>query len=502
MHLRLFAIAVLLGWSQAGFAAHDGGREHVIPLFMAVDDEQGRQGFMRVINHSNRAGMVEIHAYDDMGMAFGPVELSLEAGQTVHFNSEHLEGADTSPVLDGSLENGMGFWRLVLSSTLDIEPLAYFRNKETGFLASLHDVATGTDTQHLVPIFNPGSNMNQESWLRVINLGDAAAMITITGVDDSGAASAGSVSETVPVGGAYSATAAQLEDAGLSDGAGKWSLMVMSDQPVQVMSMMNVAEGQYLSNLSAGRGEYRGAVGLWQVSFDDGMGGDGLVVLLPDSRIFAWLPETDDETYIARGTYDSEGKMVSGEGVVYLSGRQGLDGFTPVGGADGVSVTAEFRSGDWIRGSYTILGESPRNFHGWAFTGFERGGSSSQIAGIWNPMGDDPDLPATLDVGADGKFEGTLTVDAGDFGELDCEFSGALGAVNSAFNVYYGEPQINCSDLVILGGDAKPGEVEIFMSVLDAPDAPGMGSHAIVFAMLPLEANEIGLGAFYDLTRN
>ena len=49
--------------------------------------------------------------------------------------------------------------------------------------------------------------------------------------------------------------------------------------------------------------------------------------------------------------------MVSGEGVVYESGKQVLDGITPVGGADDVSLTAEFRSGDWISGNYTVAGE-------------------------------------------------------------------------------------------------------------------------------------------------
>ena len=46
-----------------------------------------------------------------------------------------------------------------------------------------------------------------------------------------------------------------------------------------------------------------GAAGLWHISFDDGMSDDGILVLLPDSRMYAWLPRRDDpETNIARGT--------------------------------------------------------------------------------------------------------------------------------------------------------------------------------------------------------
>ena len=222
----------------------------------------------------------------------------------------------------------MGHWRLVLTSTLDIEPLAYFRNKGTGFLASMHDVVSQGAMQHHVRFFNPASNPNQLSWLRVINPGDVVANITITGVDDNGDAGAGSVSGTVPAGGAYSITAVDLEAEGLGDGHAKWSLNVSSDQAVQVMSLMDVPDG-YLSNLSGGRRDYRGAAGLWQVSFPSDMdGGDpvtgGLIILLPDGRLYAWLPETADTNRIARGTYDSSAGMVSGEGVVYESGKQAL----------------------------------------------------------------------------------------------------------------------------------------------------------------------------------
>ena len=358
---------------------------------------------------------------------------------------------------------------------------------------------------HRVPIFNPGSNTNQRSSLRVINLGEAEANIMITGVDDMGAAGGAIVSDTVPANGAKSITAAEVEDMGLGDGMGKWWLTVAADQPIQVMSLMDTPSG-HLANLSGAKREYRGAAGLYQVSFPSEMeGGEattgGIIALLPDSRLYAWLPEMG-QTRIARGTYSSEGGMVSGEGVVYESGKQDLDGLTPVGGADDVSLTAEFRSGDWISGNYTVAGESPRTFHGWAFTGFERGGSAAQIMGMWSPMGENPDLPVELAVDENGAFKGELIVDAGAYGPLPCEFSATLVPVNPAFNAYQAHPQINCSNLVVLGGDVNPDQVEMFMSVMDAPDAPGMSNRAIIFALLPLEANEIGLGAIYELTRN
>ena len=367
MHLRLLAIAILLGWCHAAFS-DEHGREHVIPLFVPNDAPSTgaagqQQGFLRIINHSNRAGTLRIYGFDDMGNMMGPAMLSMEAMQTVHVNSGDLEDGNEGKGVSGKLGDGAGNWRLVISSDeIDVEPLAYVRTKGDGLLISVHDIVSGEGMVHRVPIFNPGDNTNQRSSLRVINLGDGMANLTITGVDDGGAPGVNSMTATVPVNGATSISAADAEDMGLGDGAGKWSLMVMSDQPIQVMSLMDTPSG-HLANLSAGRQEYRGAAGLYEVSFEDGMGGDGIIVLLSDSRVYAWLPETEDVTRILRGTYSSSGGMVDGEGVVYESGKLELSGFTPVGGAEDVSLTAMFRSGDWITGSYTV-GESPRNFHG------------------------------------------------------------------------------------------------------------------------------------------
>ena len=412
MTFRLFSIAILLACCQSVLAAQ-GGREHVIPLFMGSDDELDRQGFMRVINHSAQSGTVEILGYDDAGTEYGPIELTLEARETQHFNSDNLEDGDASKGLEMGLGNGTGFWRLVLSSsTLDIEPLAYFRNKNSGFLASIHDLTSEVAMGHRVAIFNP-TNPNQVSQLRVINLGAAAADVTITGLDDAGEPGAGSVSLAVPANGAILKSAAELEDEGLGDGAGKWSLNVASDQPIQVMSLMDVPGG-YLSNLSGAKREYRGAAGLWRVTFDDGMGGDGLIMLLSDSRLYAWLPETADSVRIARGIYNSDSQMVDASGVVYESGKFLFEGFPPnielIGGSDSVTLTAQYRSADWIKGEYIVAGESARAFHGWAFTGFERGASTAEIVGHWSPLNEDSDVPAEFHAGCGRRIRWRIDV--------------------------------------------------------------------------------------------
>ena len=65
---------------------------HSIPLFLSASNAM-REGFARIINATTDPGTVNIHAVDDDGWRFGPVRLSLAAGQTAHFNSEDLETA-------------------------------------------------------------------------------------------------------------------------------------------------------------------------------------------------------------------------------------------------------------------------------------------------------------------------------------------------------------------------------------------------------------------------
>ena len=61
---------------------------------------------------------------------------------------------------------------------------AYTRTTD-GFVTSMHDRAP-VAARHRLTIVNPGSNNAQMSHLRVVNLGAATAMATVTGVDDAG----------------------------------------------------------------------------------------------------------------------------------------------------------------------------------------------------------------------------------------------------------------------------------------------------------------------------
>ena len=272
---KLLAVALTLA-PMSGAVAQ---QHYNLPLLMSASDTS-RQGFVRVINRSDRAGTVTIHAIDDSGREAGPVTLSLAAKQTVHFNSGELEQGAPNKGLSGRAGSGRGNWRLKLETYLDIEPLAYIRTPADGFLTSIHDVAQGESMRWQVPIFNPGRNSNQKSLLRLINTSGIDTEVTIAGLDDRGNdAPGGDVQFSLPADAARLYSAEDLEDGdsefegSLGAGSGKWQLVVSADRPIQVMSLMSTPTG-HMTNLSSTTGDtiVRGGPGgdeLWGGNGDD-----------------------------------------------------------------------------------------------------------------------------------------------------------------------------------------------------------------------------------------
>ena len=259
--MRFACLAVLslfAALSSADARNADGGAPAlVVPLLTPAGDV--RQGFVRIINHSARAGTVRIHGTDDGGRAHGPVTLFVNAGAAREISARDLEAGDASKGLSGGLGDGEGSWRLRLESDLDIEAGAYIRTPD-GFVASVHDIArtavVGGEIVHRVPIFNPGSNRDQVSWLRLVNPTDAMVDVTIEGRDDEGEpAPGGEVRLTLPAGGARRLSAQQLEsgaaglDGRLGDGDGRWQLFVTASGSIEVASLMQTPAG-HLTNLS------------------------------------------------------------------------------------------------------------------------------------------------------------------------------------------------------------------------------------------------------------
>ena len=330
----------------------DAGASHFVGLFPSAADALGRQGFARVVNHSEVAGEVRIDAYDDAGVAYGPVTVSIGAGETVHFNSEDLETGNAGKGLDGRTGEGEGSWRLELGSTLELEVFAYIRTRD-GFLTAMHDVAPTSEAGHRVVTFNPGRNVNQVSRLRLINPGAEAAEVRIEGTDDAGASSAGAVEFTLAPGASRPLGARELESGeaeglsgALGTGAGKWRLRVTSAQPVEVMSLLSSPTG-HLTNLSTvpdatGSGDDGVAahgVALFP-SASDAQGRQGFVRVVNrtdhagEVRIDAWDDEGVQVDSVMLAVGAGETKHFNSDDLETGNAEKGLEGATGSGAGD------------------------------------------------------------------------------------------------------------------------------------------------------------------------
>ena len=253
--------ATILGLCAIASTAQEPEDAQAIPYLPSASDALGRLGIVRVINYSDESGEVSITAIDDEGQSYGPATLSIGAGESMQFNSGDLESGNAEKRLPDGVGAGEGAWRLELTSGLDIEVLSYVRSAD-GVLAAIHDTVPREGGRHHVVFFNPGSNTARWSRLRLVNPGEAAAEVSIVGVDARGESPGSEVTTTIPAGAARTFTSTVLESGGeglegaLGDGEGKWRLTVDSAQPLVVMSLLADTMGS-LTNLSTARSRSR-----------------------------------------------------------------------------------------------------------------------------------------------------------------------------------------------------------------------------------------------------
>ena len=202
-------------------------RTFTVPL-LTQSTATGSVGHVRIVNRAMTAGTVSIVAFDDTGLRHGPVTLDIGAGETVHFDAGDLEEGDTDKGFRTGTGAGTGAWRLELSSTLDIEVLSYARTQD-GLVSGMQDVVRQGGSGYRVALFNPASTLGQVSRLRLINPGAVAAVVTVEGIDDTGASPGGAVRLTLAAGASRLVTAEELEtgdgeglSGSLGDGSGRW----------------------------------------------------------------------------------------------------------------------------------------------------------------------------------------------------------------------------------------------------------------------------------------
>ena len=357
-----------------------------------------RQGFIRVANRSNREGDVRIHPVDDTGRTYDALTLAIDANTTVHFNSSDLEAGNSDKGLSGATGSGEGYWRLDFSSDLEIDVLAYIRTRD-GFLTAMHDIISQDEDGCRVAIFNPGSNRNQVSILRLVNLGQEDAAVTIRGVDDKGFPALSEVGLKIDGRGAVAVTAQELESGGgplegmLGDGSGKWRLVVESEQPVVAMNLLESPTG-HLTNLSTV--PFRNASGVHRVPLfpaaGDASGRQGFVRVINRSASSGEVRiRAHDES---DRTYEPVTFPIGGDEVVHFNsddleqgGRKGLSGGTGSGEGDwrldvtsdlDIEVLAYIRTRDGFLTSMHNVAPSAGNLH--RIVVFNPGNNPNQVS--------------------------------------------------------------------------------------------------------------------------
>lgn len=227
--------------------------------FIPASSNEEQQGFIRFSNISASVVDVIIDGIDDSGnYSANSIEFQLQPYETKPLSSDDLEYGNDQKGITGAFGNGVGNWRIDVFSSHPILLGAYMRT-QNGFLTQMDAlVPTVHGLSHVVPMFNPASNTDKVSKIRLINISNETNTFTISGIDDSGQQSNGTVTIDIQGLSSQTFTAQDLEfgreDKGiegkLGDGAGKWILDITSTKKSRLMSFMET-DGGYLTNLSS-----------------------------------------------------------------------------------------------------------------------------------------------------------------------------------------------------------------------------------------------------------
>jgi hypothetical protein len=224
--------------------------------FVPSSTNEVQQGFIRFTNDNGVFANITISGTDDSGLlGYSSISFSIPPNGSKHINSDDIELGNNAKGLTGAFGIGNNNWRLSIASDVHVDVSAFIRTSE-GFLTQIDSTidSIGGGIIHTVPIFNPASNTNQVSKLRLVNLADSPTTFGIMGIDDDGVSSP-NVFITVNANSSKTLTSQDIENGAseltgsIGDGKGKWQLKIVSSQRAVVMSFLE-APGGYLSNLS------------------------------------------------------------------------------------------------------------------------------------------------------------------------------------------------------------------------------------------------------------
>lgn len=226
--------------------------------YVIANPSLDHESLLRVMNTSNSSATVTLTARDDAGNALPgpPLSLSLPARRSVQLTTRDLALGNSERGLTGSFGAGTGLWQVrVHSSNAGVQVMNTVRNAG-GTVSNMSTPSPRLDNgRYEVDFFNPASNTDVRTYVRIANASEQAANVTIRGVDDAGnPAPGGAVTLTLPPNAARLLNASQIENGatGLTGsfgkGSGKWQLEVEADADIRVLAIAESPGG--ISNLS------------------------------------------------------------------------------------------------------------------------------------------------------------------------------------------------------------------------------------------------------------
>ena len=152
-----------------------------LPLLSPASWYPATRGIIRVFNASDQYGYVTVHAIDDTGTRFAPMEIELDPWGASQLSSASLEDR---------IGDGEGFWRLELSTNLNLRAQAFMRFSDNN-LAPMHDVIplySKTDGHYVYHAnkFFPAKHATHVSWLRLINPTGSSLRVDMVSAPDRG----------------------------------------------------------------------------------------------------------------------------------------------------------------------------------------------------------------------------------------------------------------------------------------------------------------------------
>ena len=168
-----------------------------VPTFNPAENPN-QQSRLRLVNRSDSNPVeVTIVGVDDAGISPGSeVRLTLEAGSSRTITAADLESGGEG--LEGSLGDGQGKWRLSLNGEGGWLQVLSLLESPTGHLTNL---SSRGYYWWDVSLFRPAGHPTQQSFVRLVNLGEVTVTVKMTAFDDAGI-ELGTASLDVPANGA------------------------------------------------------------------------------------------------------------------------------------------------------------------------------------------------------------------------------------------------------------------------------------------------------------